>query len=608
MAGFTLGANYWSRRGGPRMWSEFDAHSVQEEVAWAADLGLKTLRWFLYWPDFEPRPGEQDVQCWENVAQFLNMAAAKGLETFPTLLVGHMSGQNWDPSWREGRNLWEDPWMLDREEDFIRTAVAKLHSAPTIAGWVLTNEWPLYAGVTTPGVFARWIRRMVAAVRENDPQRRPITMGDGLWNAMGADTGIQVDMLADSVDIVGPHVYPEEANALNVAMASYVHCMMAQGSKPVLLEEFGTTDAFGSPEGQAQFYRSQLAGALMAGAIGAWSWSLTDFDLPHVLPYAHHPFELTFGLLTTTGKRKATAETVHDFVKISRQFGTPKFDRMGIVIPALQTGIIPFERGPEGSVQTDVARTMLQTLAQMGWNPRVLRESLPPVDGFTQSPPVLTELGGCDVVFLVAPRIGEPLRERLWDWVKQGGHLYIAYSHTMWFPDLPELLGVEHSGLYNVKYSVAGTQNLMLKSGGAVEFDASQNIAYLPLKARGANLVGELSGGEGALFQYAYGQGSIVTSAVGWELSEDLPHGLQGLYGWYLKSLGFSPAISIQGDSTQVAISESGQVLAINHGDRPSAIYSAKASGTLRLEDGTPAGESVMIGPHCWWHGTWTRA
>lgn len=79
-----LGTNYWSHHGGPRMWTDFDPEAVSQELRWARDMGLTSLRGFVYWPDFEPDAGGDNQLCWTHVNQFLTMASAQGLQTFPT--------------------------------------------------------------------------------------------------------------------------------------------------------------------------------------------------------------------------------------------------------------------------------------------------------------------------------------------------------------------------------------------------------------------------------------------------------------------------------------------------------------------------------------------
>jgi len=95
-----LGANFWSRTGGPLMWRSYDPAVVREELAVLAAHGLTMTRSFFYWPDFMPTATTIDDTLCEHVADFLDAHREVGMTTIPTFIVGHMSGENWDPSLR----------------------------------------------------------------------------------------------------------------------------------------------------------------------------------------------------------------------------------------------------------------------------------------------------------------------------------------------------------------------------------------------------------------------------------------------------------------------------------------------------------------------------
>ena len=98
-----LGANYWSRTGGPLMWRSYDPKVVEEELRTLRDHGLNCTRSFYYWPDFMPTPYSVDEEKCALFADFLDRHQAQGMTTIPTFIVGHMSGENWDPSCRGRR-------------------------------------------------------------------------------------------------------------------------------------------------------------------------------------------------------------------------------------------------------------------------------------------------------------------------------------------------------------------------------------------------------------------------------------------------------------------------------------------------------------------------
>ena len=60
--------------------------------------GMPLTRSFFYWPDFMPTPDRLDENLCGHFLDFLDAHAERGMSSIPTFLVGHMSGQNWDPA------------------------------------------------------------------------------------------------------------------------------------------------------------------------------------------------------------------------------------------------------------------------------------------------------------------------------------------------------------------------------------------------------------------------------------------------------------------------------------------------------------------------------
>jgi beta-glucosidase len=97
------------------MWVNYDRDIVREELGVMRDHGMTVTRSFLYWPDAMPTPDALDDQVMTNFADFLDAHTELGMTTIPTFLVGHMSGENWDPVWRDGRDIFEDVWFVARQ-------------------------------------------------------------------------------------------------------------------------------------------------------------------------------------------------------------------------------------------------------------------------------------------------------------------------------------------------------------------------------------------------------------------------------------------------------------------------------------------------------------
>ncbi len=115
-----LGTNFWSKAGGPRMWRDYNAAVVGQELDQLAGLGMTVTRSFFYWPDFMPTPDALDEVLVARYGDFLDQHASRGMRTIPTFIVGHMSGQNWDPAWRAGRDIFSDVWFVARQAWYVR--------------------------------------------------------------------------------------------------------------------------------------------------------------------------------------------------------------------------------------------------------------------------------------------------------------------------------------------------------------------------------------------------------------------------------------------------------------------------------------------------------
>ena len=55
-APFILGVNYWPRKKAMYWWSNFEEDEVKEEFEIIRSMGLRQVRIFLLWEDWQPEP------------------------------------------------------------------------------------------------------------------------------------------------------------------------------------------------------------------------------------------------------------------------------------------------------------------------------------------------------------------------------------------------------------------------------------------------------------------------------------------------------------------------------------------------------------------------
>jgi endo-1,4-beta-mannosidase len=241
-----LGANFSSRTGGPLMWRNYQPEVIAAELRTLRDHGLGMTRSFFYWPDFMPEPDRIDEEMAARFADFLDRHTEAGLTTVPTFIVGHMSGENWDPPWRGGRDLYCDVWMVARQAWFAGEMVRRFHRHPAVGGWLVSNEMPIYGDRRSREAVGAWAQIIIDAVRAAGG-RQPVSLGDGAWGieVTGADNGFSVRDSARLCDFIGPHVYPQEDDLIRQHYAAAWACELAGTfGRPVILEEFGLSSGF----------------------------------------------------------------------------------------------------------------------------------------------------------------------------------------------------------------------------------------------------------------------------------------------------------------------------------------------------------------------------
>ena len=168
---FFTGCNYWASHAGIRMWSEWKAEEVEKDLKLLAEYGMRVLRVFPLWPDFQPltrfyggcgwplefgqnggalkNPAGVDEEMVSRFRFLCDTAEKNGLKLVVGLLTGWMSGRLFVPPALEGRNVLTDPDALRWEVRFVRYLVRELKDHPAVAAWDLGNECNCMGPVST---------------------------------------------------------------------------------------------------------------------------------------------------------------------------------------------------------------------------------------------------------------------------------------------------------------------------------------------------------------------------------------------------------------------------------------------------------------------------
>ncbi|HEY1320038.1 MAG TPA: cellulase family glycosylhydrolase [Streptosporangiaceae bacterium] len=614
-----LGANFWSRTGGPLMWRNYDPATVREELRVLAAHGLNMTRSFFYWPDFMPEPDRIDEQMTARYADFLDRHTEAGLITIPTFLVGHMSGENWDPAWRCGRDLYGDVWMVARQAWFAGEMVRRFGSHPAVCGWLVSNEMPIYGGRAPRETIAAWAQLVIDAVRAAGGSQ-PISLGDGAWGIeiTGDDTGYSVADAARLCDFLGPHVYPHEDDPVRVHYEAAWRCELAGTfGRPVVLEEFGVSSNFFSGANAARYYRQALHNTLLAGATGWAAWNNTDFDLPGQDPYAHHAFELHFGLTDTSGTPKPQLAEMQAFAGLLSNVEFGRCARSGaeaaLVVPSYLETDYPFTAAADRSYLSAVLRQSYICTRLADLPVAVTRET----DG----------IGTGAKLYLVpsTKHLLGPTWQELERLAHAGATVYVSYSrggHAVhrgpWHPRFNEMFGVEHQLGYPPDEEITDDQVTFtlvtdfgtLAEGTRLTLAASGAPAgrgYLPVRPAGAEVLAVGGHGRPVLLRRRAGAGAVILCTCPLEhlaaaAPVARPEAITALYDAIASYAGVSRLITVDDPrvGADVLVRDDGQRYAwlVSQAPEPVTAEPQVASGfRIRHLAGPAAGDTVTLDP-----------
>lgn len=381
-----IGVNYWPGSCGVEMWPRWPAQEIQSDLDLVAALGLNCVRFFLRWQDFEPEAGQYDRRMFERLAQMLAWCRERRILAHPSLFVGWMSGGTFWPRWREGRNVFADPFMLERATAFAREA------ARTIApfhGSVLAidqgNELCCLADSrdAPPAAIVEWCARINEAIRSVYPQALIVSGNE--QNQITSDTGWRLGQ-QPGTDLYSMHAYPVPSwhsvsfdgmtDPLCQSLLPF-YTAIARAFGPVLVQEFGTIVTFGAAQ-QENYLRAVLPACWEAGANGFLWWCLRDITAP-VQPYLKNSFEGTLGLVDAQGRVKPGLEYLIEFARSLPQRPAPGHKAtVGLYWPK---HYYPRDN-PEnpGNDPRQLSRRLVMAnfiLRQMGHAVRVVRGDLP---------------------------------------------------------------------------------------------------------------------------------------------------------------------------------------------------------------------------------------
>lgn len=349
---FMLGCNYWASNAGADMWANWDESAVDFDLKQLSAYGLKYLRVFPNWRDFQPvvafygggnkikeyrhkdgsffeNPYYLDPVMMERFERFCEIASKYDFKLIVGLLTGWMSGRTFTPPLLEGRNLYTDEIAVVMEQKFVKGFVSRFYANEAVYAWDLGNECNCFSEAENREVAAMWTANIVNAIKAHDPLRKPVVSG---MHSLTIDKAWSVFDQGENVDILTTHPYPyfvpfcdkDHMTSFRTLLHATCEGMYYSdlGGKPCLTEEVGTLGPVTcDDETGSGFLKNNLYSNWANGSLGVFWWCGCEQVALNTAPYTWCMMERELGLMDLEGNPRKTLHTYLAFSKWLEGFG-----------------------------------------------------------------------------------------------------------------------------------------------------------------------------------------------------------------------------------------------------------------------------------------------
>ena len=344
MSEFMLGCNYWASHAGAEMWKNWDEEQVDRDLSDLSKYGIKYLRVFPNWRDFQPiipvcggkgyikeymlegcrepeNPWFLDEIMLERFGRFCSIAEKHGMKLIVGLITGWMSGRLFVPAALYGKNVCTDPTALKFELLMVRGMVSRFSDRSAIYAWNLGNECNCMSEVSSREEAMVWTAAVSNAIRAADPGR-PVISG---MHSLSVDRDAwRITDQADWNDILTTHPYAyfvpycrnDPIDSIRTLMHGTCETMLyaSVGKKPCLVEELGTLGPnICSDEISGNFLRLNLISNWANGAAGVLWWCAHEQLELETPPYNWFMLERELGMMDINRQPKPILKELKKF-------------------------------------------------------------------------------------------------------------------------------------------------------------------------------------------------------------------------------------------------------------------------------------------------------
>lgn len=497
---FVLGCNYWASDSGTDMWRTFDEAAINKDLGILAEHGVKHIRIFPNWRDFQPvmplmkigmtvtgycmeverektNPYYIDDVMMKKFTHFLEICEKFGIKVIVGLITGWMSGRMFVPPALYGKNIINDPLSHCFQKLFIKGFVSEFKNSKVIIAWDLGNECNCMSSTDRIGAI-NWTSMIANAIRAED-NTRPVISGmhslevedNATWRI--ADQAMFTDILTTHpYPFWGRHTKTDKTLSLRTTMHATAETKLYSeiGNAPCLAEEIGRMGPMVcSDENAADFLRLNLFSLWANNSAGVMWWCANDQTMLNAYPYAENMIELELGMIDKNHKPKSVLGEMKKFSEFLNQ--------LDFEIPKARTDAVCLLT--EGQNQWGVGYMSYILLKQSGLTPSFAyaNDSIPESKLYIM--PSITNWE------IMKKKQYEELKRRIYD----GADIYISLDNGF-ISEFTEFTGLkvedsyecnetESFGFGKEKFTFTRMRNYILTAQGAkvIAFDKKGNIA-----------------------------------------------------------------------------------------------------------------------------------
>ena len=524
----TLGVNYWASHAATEMWRKWDAKAVEEDLRVLSDNGIKLLRVFPNWADFQPihacflsgdnfdkvyetrmfdseeplpdtpcgRAGV-DERMVEHFEEFCDIAERFGIRLIVPLLTGQMTFRNYIPPALANRNPFSDPYALMWEGRYLECMVARLKAKKAIVAWESGNEARILGRGENAFQSEAWLRYVHQAIRLADPSRPVIGVNSTMAAAVPRESAWPCELNAALSDYTTTHpygfwgaVYNDDFNGVRSLTFAAAETLAVEqiGGKPAFVEEHGSRrQEQTSQKGVADYMRAMLWNLWAVDAKAMLWWCAYDQTGMTIAPYNWRQPCVELGLFRRDRSAYPAAESMRKF--------------------AAMQGNLPFAALPKAksdavvvSTDGDVMHSSYILARQAGLMPAFASPE--------------RKLPDSDYYFLPDAQGRAHLTIERWEELKakvrEGATLYISWNDTF-LDSMEDVAGVEVA--FREKRPGADVCDF-----GTFKVEVPYSVKRR-FNALTAETLAKNKSGEGVFFRNRYGRGTVYLSIHNFEKS-----------------------------------------------------------------------------------------